>query len=158
MGQDTTVNVVVSVSMEWKWENSETIQKMYNIVVENQSNYNSDVTMSIKVKKREGSVKDIEEFGKAEELIKCIHSNKKELWDKIKQKYGVVDMYVLCDCDHQYDSRLSSSAKRDKCVMGDFNKTPKECVKNIKKGTEFFKKLGFDSREISLSYIVNDLW
>lgn len=158
MGQDATIHIVVSVSMEWKWENSETIQKMYNIVVEYQSNYISDETISIKVKKREGSVKDIEEFGKSEELIKCIHSNKKELWDNINQKYGVVDMYVLYDCDHQYDSRLSSSTERDKCVMGDFNSTPKEFVNKLKKGREFFKKLGFDSKEISLSYIVNDLW
>ena len=150
MGQDTTIRIVLSVCVKWKWENAEIIQKLYHIT-------NSMDIISIKVQKREGSIEDIDEFGKSEELIKCNNSNK-EHWDKINKKYGDIDMYVIYDCDRQYDHRLSSSNERDKCVMGNFNNTPKEFVKHIKKGKEFFKNLGFKKKEIRLSYVVNDLW
>jgi hypothetical protein len=158
MGQYTTIHIVLSVCVKWKWENAEIIQKLYNITSEYEGNYNSMETISIKVQKCEGSVKDIDEFGKSEELIKCISNCNKEHWDKINKKYGDIDMYVIYDCDRQYDGRLSSSNERDKCVMGNFNHTPKEFVKHIKKGKEFFKSLGFEKKEIRLSYVVNDLW
>ena len=154
MGQDTTIHIVVSVCVEWKWENADIIKKIYNISKE----YDTTESIEVKVKDSKDIVENIADYGKSEELIKCIHRNNKERWDKIKEKYGKLEIHLMYDCCSQYDGWLSSSTERHQHVIGDYDKTPKETIKQIKKGTQFFIDLGFAKKDIRLSYLLSDSW
>lgn len=158
MGQDTTIHIVVSVSLEWKWENADIIKKIYNISKEYESNYDTTESIEVKVKDGRDEVENIDDYGKSEELIKCINKNKKERWDKIKEKYGKLEILFMYDCCSQYDGWLSSSTERHQHVIGDYDKTPKETIKQIKKGRQFFIDLGFAKNDIRLSYLLSDSW
>jgi hypothetical protein len=158
MGQDTTIYIVVSVCVEWNWENADIIRKIYNISKEYESNYYTKESIEVKVKDDKDVVENIEDYGKSEELVKCINKNKKERWDKIKEKYGKLDIYFMYHCCSQYDGWLSSSTERHQHVIGNYDKTPKETIKQIKKGRQFFIDLGFAKNDIQLSYLLSDSW
>jgi hypothetical protein len=158
MGQDTAIHIVVSVCVEWKWENADIIQKIYNISKEYESNYYTKESIDVKVKDDKDVVENIEDYGKSEELVKCINKNKKERWDKIKEKYGKLDIFFMYDCCYQYDGWLSSATERHQHVIGNYDKTPKETIKQIKKGRQFFIDLGFAKNDIRLSYLLSDSW
>lgn len=158
MGQDTTITIVVSVCVEWNWENADIIKKIYNISKEYQSSYDITECIDVKVRDDKEVVENIEDYGKSEKLIKCITKNKKERWDKIKEKYGKLEIYFMYHCCCQYDGWLSSSTERPQNVIGDYNKTPNETIKQIKKGKKFFVDLGFKKKDIRLSYLLSDSW
>lgn len=158
MGQDTTIYIVVSVCVEWNWENADIIRKIYNISKEYESNYYTKERIDVKVKDIKDVVENIEDYGKSEELIKCINKNKKERWDKIKEKYDNLDIHFMYHCCYQYDGWLSSSTERHQHVIGNYDKTLKETIKQIKKGRQFFIDLGFAKNDIQLSYLLSDSW